>query len=146
MTPPSRGALYSPQMLALAVSLSDYPLTGALQFSSEASSRVCGSRLRFECSTNPGGGIERLGLQVSACAVGQAAAAVFAQGAADKSRSDIETGLTALLSWLEGSGALPEWPGIDALEPAVPHKGRHAAIQLPWKAALDALCKGSPRG
>jgi hypothetical protein len=27
------------------------------------------------------------------------------------------------------------------LEPALPHSGRHEAILLPWRAALDALSK-----
>jgi hypothetical protein len=37
---------------------------------------------------------------------------------------------------------LPDWPDIQQIEPARDYPGRHGAIALPWKAALDALSNG----
>ncbi|QYU66279.1 hypothetical protein J4558_14920 [Leptolyngbya sp. 15MV] len=43
--------------------------------------------------------------------------------------------------WLSGAGPRPDWPGLELLEPARAYPARHAAILLPWKAALAALNK-----
>jgi hypothetical protein len=42
------------------------------------------------------------------------------------------------------AAAAPLRPGIDRLASACPYTARHAAILLPWKAALAALSNPSP--
>ena len=43
-------------------------------------------------------------------------------------------------AWLGGSGDVPtSWPGLDVLAPALPRKGRHGAILLPFL-RLDLRC------
>lgn len=132
-------ALYTPELLGLTMRLVEYPWQEQHGFHGTARSRTCGGRvaLSLECA---GGRIAELGLRVSACAVGQAAAAIFADGARGQTPGDVATAAAALDAWLGGSGPAPGWPGLDALAPALPHRGRHGAILLPWTAALDALC------
>lgn len=131
-------ALYTPDLLALAVILADYPLDSSHPRQAEARSRTCGSVVSVSLEPDEAGRIGALGMQVSACAVGQAAAALFAQGAVGRSASDIAATREAVAGWLAG-GDMPDWPGLAVLTPALAHKGRHAAILLPWEAAASAL-------
>lgn len=139
MSRPPGGALYSPSLLALAVELADYPYDETASFIGEARSRRCGSTLALSADT----GFRQLGLKVAACAVGQAAAAIFARHAEGKNQADIETALSEIRSWLTSDGPLPDWTDIAMLEAARDYPGRHDAIQLPWRAALDALSKAA---
>lgn len=140
MSDPRGPSLYTPRMLALATSLADHPLDPALPLQGEARSRSCGSTLAFAASTDSAGRIARLGLQARACAIGQAAAALFAAHAAGRSLEEVEAGLADLEAWLAG-GPLPRWPGLEALAPAQTYPARHGAILLAWRAAREALCK-----
>lgn len=138
--------LYTPELLALAVKLAGYPYNPALPFTGEARSRTCGSSLEIGLSTDRDGAIESVGMRVTACAVGQASAAIFAEGAVNRSAEDITATLAQLELWLAGTGELPEWSGISPLVPAREHAGRHGALLLPWRAATAALCKAEDAG
>ena len=138
--------LYTPELLALAVTLADYPPDGALPLHGDARSKSCGSTLRADLAVDDEGRIERIGLQVRACAVGQAAAAVFARAAAGQGVEQIGAAHASLTAWLAGSGGPPAWPGIEAIAPARDFPARHGAIMLPWTAALDALSSAAPSG
>ena len=131
--------LYTPELLALAVALADYPADPSLPLHGQARSKSCGSTLALDIGVDADGRIETLGLQVRACAVGQAAAAIFARAAPGRALDDIEAALAALTEWLAGAGALPDWPGLAAIAPARAFPARHGAIMLPWTAARDAL-------
>jgi len=144
MTAPRRAALYSTELLSLAVELAEWPFDPNMLHQGNARSRTCGSTIAL--SARGEDGIEALGLRVSACAVGQAAATVFAREAIGKSKSELEYALAQVRAWLSGEAGLPDWPGIEILLPALDHPGRHEAILLPWRAALDALCNTGTGG
>ena len=131
-----RAVLYSPELLALAVELADYPYDPSASRQGEAHSRSCGSSIRLSASG------DTLGLQVTACAVGQASAAIFARHFAAADTASIALAKDQIEAWLTGTSEQPDWPGIELLAPALPYPGRHGAILLPWRAALDALSKG----
>jgi NifU-like protein involved in Fe-S cluster formation len=131
--------LYTPELLALAVSLAEYPADPALPLHGQARSKSCGSTLAVGLAVDGEGRIERLGLQVRACAVGQASAALFARAAPGRSLHDIAAAHDALTAWLAGADGLPDWPGLAAIAPARDFPARHGAIMLPWTAALAAL-------
>lgn len=133
--------LYTPDILALAVSLAGRPYDPAASCIGEARSQTCGSAVAFSCALDEGGAIAAPGLKVTACAIGQAAAALFIAGAQGRDRAGIECARDAILRWLSDGGALPDWPGIEALGPARAYPGRHGAIPLAWNAALAALPK-----
>ena len=131
--------LYTPELLRLATVLADHPLDPARIQRATARSRICGGVLELDLTTDAEARIVAVGMQAQACAVGQAAAALFAQGATGADAVMIRETSQAMTRWLEVEGALPDWPGIAALGPARDHPGRHGAIMLPWIAALDAL-------
>jgi NifU-like protein involved in Fe-S cluster formation len=133
--------LYSPALLALATGLARFPLTDDLPLRAKARSRSCGSVIALGLALGEDGRIARIGMQVSACAIGQASAALLAQGAAGHRAAAIETAAAGHEAWLKGEGALPDWPGIEALAPALGHPGRHGALLLPWTAARAALSR-----
>lgn len=135
--------LYSPEILAAAVGLAAFPFDDALPLHGEARSRSCGSSLRIGLSLDGQGCIARIGCRAQACAVGQAAAQVFASAAPGRSADDIAAARIALAQWLTGEEAAPEWPGIALLNPARGYPARHGAILLAWDAALAALASTS---
>ena len=142
MTVRAGARLYSPALLGLATGLADFPLTADLPLRAEARSRSCGSVIAIGLALSEGGRIARIGIKVSACAIGQASAALLAQSAPGRDADAVEAAARALERWLAGEGALPDWPRIDALAPAQSHPGRHGALLLPWTAARTALSQG----
>ncbi|MBB4613858.1 iron-sulfur cluster assembly scaffold protein [Novosphingobium taihuense] len=135
----STRGLYTPEILAGAMGLAEFPWDESLPLKGSARSRSCGSAIELALSTDAAGSIDRLALRPHACAVGQAAANIFARSARGRSRSEIAAARDAIAQWLAGEGGGPEWPGIDLLAPALGYPARHAAILLAWEAALVAL-------
>lgn len=133
-------SLYTPQILALAAALADYPLASDFAHRASARSRTCGSVIEIGLDTGADGMICRVGIRLAACAIGQASAAIMAAGLAGRTPAQVLAVRTALQGWLAGAGALPAWPQMELLTPALPHKGRHGALILPWTAACEALC------
>lgn len=131
-------ALYTPEVLALATRLALYPLDDGLALRGSARSPSCGSAIELGLTLDGTGRIKRVGLRSHACAIGQAAAAIFAAAASGKERVEIEAAETGLKAWLDG-GSLPDWPGLEILARARDYPARHAAVMLPWRAAIGAL-------
>jgi NifU-like protein involved in Fe-S cluster formation len=132
--------LYSPAVLALATGLAAWPLGDDLPLRGAARSPVCGSRIELGLAADAQGRIERIGLKVHACAIGQASAAIFAGQAGGKDRTGIAEALSAIEHWLANpEGPEPDWPGLNAIAAARGYPARHGAMLLPWKAALAAL-------
>lgn len=136
---PRTSVLYTPDLLALAVSLAEVPYDPAMPHIGDARSRTCGSTVIVSLSTDESGRVADVGLRVSACAVGQAAAALFAAGARGFDRSAIAAARDEIAAWLAGSAGVPDWPEIDLLDAARPFPARHGAVLLAWDGALAAL-------
>jgi NifU-like protein involved in Fe-S cluster formation len=134
-------ALYTPEILALATDLARYRLDEDLHLRGSARSPSCGSSLDIGLTLDAGGRIARIGLRSHACAIGQAAAAIFAAAAAGRDRAEIADAQARLEDWLAGDRR-PDWPGLDILAGAQAYPGRHGAVMLPWRAALAALPSG----
>jgi NifU-like protein involved in Fe-S cluster formation len=85
------------------------------------------------------GHILEIGHMVSACALGQASAAIMGQYAIGRTAQELNEARDALSAWLAGEGAKPEgWPGLEVFEPALTHTARHGAIRLPFEAVAEA--------
>src|SRR4051812_31325579 len=110
----STAVLYTPGVLALATGLAAYPWDETLPLQGEARSRSCGSLIALGLALDDAGRIARLAVRSQACAVGQAAAAIFAAGAQGRSGAEIRAAGGQLARWLSGEGPLPDWPGFDA--------------------------------
>lgn len=136
--------LYTPQLLTLTLGLAEYPWDDDLALTGAARSKSCGSTLEVGLALDGAGAIERIGLKVHACAVGQATAAIFAAAAAGRTSEQLERTRAAMLAWLSDSGPMPDWPGLEAIAPARSYPARHGAMMLPWDAALAALSSAPP--
>ncbi len=104
----------------------------------EKRSPVCGSRVIVDVATDGAGRIVDLGMEVRACALGQASAALMAAHAIGKSSAELAVTRDSLAEWLAGGEGPPEWPGLDIFAPARPHSARHASIRLAFEAAAEA--------
>lgn len=131
--------LYTPAVLALATDLSQWPPAPDLPLHGNARSAACGSTLALDLATDVNGRITALGVTPRACAIGQAAAAIFAAAATGRDRADLIAARGAIGTWLAAEGPLPAWPGLDALADVPAYPGRHGAVLLAWNAAIDAL-------
>jgi NifU-like protein involved in Fe-S cluster formation len=133
--------LYDTALLRLAATI---PHLGRLtdpQGTSEKRSPVCGSRVTADV-TLAEGRVAELGLEVSACALGQASANIMASHAIGRTPEELAEARDALAAWLAGERDDPGgWPGLGQLARALPHSGRHAAIRLPFEAAAEAAAR-----
>lgn len=131
--------LYSPQVLALAVELTRWPAQPKLPLHGEARSPTCGSTIAIDLALDDRGAIASLGMRVRACAIGQAAAALFARNADGKTQEQLESVLQTLELWLVGEGPEPDWPELNVIAPAREFPARHGAVLLPWRAVLASF-------
>ena len=132
--------LYTIEILRLAASLPDPEQIERVDGSASERSPTCGSTIVTEVQLGGDGCIEAISQQVTACAFGQASAALVAKSAVGRSREDIDAALADLSDWLSGGNDSPSsWPKIATLAPARSRKSRHGAILLPFKALLAAM-------
>ena len=131
--------LYTPEVLAAAMELTDFPFDDAMPLKGSARSRSCGSTIDLALRLAPDGSIAAVGIRPHACAVGQASAALFARSAAGRDAGDLSAARRTIADWLSGDAPMPDWPGLALIEPARAYPARHGAILLAWDAAIDAL-------
>jgi NifU-like protein involved in Fe-S cluster formation len=133
-------ALYNLEILRLAASLMPDDHLENPDGMAEARSPLCGSRIHAEVSLDPAGIITGIAIRASACAIGQASAAILRRnipGLHAQNVSAIRAGIAASLA---GEGTMPEiWPDLELLAVARDYKARHAAILLPYDAVLAAV-------
>lgn len=133
------GVLYTRDILRLALTAAQYPRLPDAEASVEQRARPCGSRITLDVMLAPDNRVSAIGLSVSACAIGQAAAGLVAGHAPGRSVDELVAMAIAVEGWLAGeSRALPDWPGMNHLVPALAHSARHGAILLPFTAAAEA--------
>jgi len=131
--------LYTSEVLGLATSLSQYPWNDALPLKGGARSKSCGSTVELALSVDADGRIDTVALKAQACAIGQAAAAIFAGAAKGRNAQQVHDAAQAIEDWLAGTGEMPAWPGLPAIAAARDYPARHGAIMLAWKAANELL-------
>ncbi|MEP2989454.1 MAG: iron-sulfur cluster assembly scaffold protein [Parasphingorhabdus sp.] len=133
-------ALYTKDILRLAVSIPHEERLSDPEGSAECRSKSCGSRVVADVVISADGKIANLGVQVNACALGQASASILAREAIGKTKDQIEQARTQLVLFLSGkSEDIGRWDKMDLLAPVRGHKGRHAAVLLPYDAILAAF-------
>lgn len=131
---------YTREILRLAASIPYLEPFDELDDATERRSPTCGSRMRVAVELDWAGRVKRLRQAVEACAYGQATAALMGGHAMGRSAQEIAVALAELEAWLAGSDEMPTaWPGMEALAPALPRKGRHGAILLPFRTLLAAI-------
>ncbi len=132
--------LYTPEVLSLAVALAAYPLPDDdLPIRGTARSASCGSTIELGLALDDAGRFGRVGVRSQACAIGQAAAALFANSVVGMNVAQVLVAGEDVAAWLSGEGDLPDWPGMGTIAAARAYPARHGAVMLPWNAARQAL-------
>jgi NifU-like protein involved in Fe-S cluster formation len=132
--------LYTLEILRLAASLPEPAMLDRVDGSASERSPTCGSTIETQIALDGDGHVAAISQTVHACAFGQASAALLQTHAPGQSGADIEAREEELAAWLSGQRSeLPNWPGIEALEPARSRRGRHGAILLPFRALAAAM-------
>ena len=133
--------LYSQRILALAADIPHAERLAAPEGSASKRSPLCGSVVTVDVTLERER-VKDLGMDIKACALGQASSAILGAAAIGRSRAEIQAGRDALYAMLkEGAPAPAEGPftGLEALSPAKDYKNRHASILLAWEALLEAM-------
>jgi len=131
---------YTTEILRLAASLHEMCELEREDGRAELRSPTCGSRIAIAVQLDRDRRVQMISQQVHACAFGQASAALVQQHAIGRAHDEVADALVTISRWLaEEQDEAGDWPGIDALEPARPRKGRHGAILLPFRALLAAI-------
>ena len=132
-------ALYNRDVLRLAASIPNHRRLDRPMASVERSSPVCGSRIILDIATDPSGGVTDFGLDVRACALGQASASLLGAHIVGRSAAEIATARQDLADYLEGRRDDPgNWPGLSVFSEARRFPARHGSILLAFDAAAEA--------
>ncbi len=135
--------LYNTEILRLAATIPHHERLPNPMASVEKRSPVCGSRVTVDVNLGPDGRVVALGMQVRACALGQAAASLMGAHAIGRTPGELDAARAALTRWLAGEGDTPDWPGLDLFTPALPHSARHPSIRLAFEAVAEAATRAS---
>lgn len=131
---------YSRDVLQLAAAIPHLGRLYAPHGSARKVSRLCGSKVTVDVEVRCGV-VSAVGLEVEACALGQAATSVVAEAIIGADRADIASGLEALNALLAGQLEAVEgrFSGLSVLAPARDYAARHGSIRLALEAALAAF-------
>jgi NifU-like protein involved in Fe-S cluster formation len=132
--------LYTTDILRLAASLSDPHELDHEDGCAEVRSSTCGSLVRMTVQLDGDRRVERLSMHVTACAFGQASAALVERHSCGRTHDEVSAAMLDVSRWLAGEhDDFSAWPEIGTLEPARSRKARHGAILLPFRALLAAI-------
>jgi NifU-like protein involved in Fe-S cluster formation len=116
--------LYTRDILRLASAIPHLGLLDAPDGTADLRSPTCGSRVVVTVKLDGQGRVSELGQNVSACAFGQASAALMGAHAIGQSKQQLSTALEAIENWLayrvQASPLDTPWPGLQTLDPARP--------------------------
>ena len=136
--------LYSTDILRLAVAAGHHGRLTSPDATAQGRTPVCGSSITLDLTLDDNGCIERIGLDLHACAMGQAAAQIFASGAIGRDHAALADAEQGLRGWLNTvQQGLPDWPGIEALAVVRPYPARHEAVLLPFRVGAEAVAQGA---
>jgi NifU-like protein involved in Fe-S cluster formation len=140
MAPGLTEPVYTTEILRLAASLGDPQQLDREDGRAELRSPTCGSRVKLAVQLDENRCVERLSMEVHACAFGQASAALVERHCRGRNHDEVSEAMIALSRWLADehpqSGS---WPGLSALAPERARRGRHGANLLPFRALLAAM-------
>jgi len=137
--------LYPTHILALAA---DIPHVGALADGGDGRvgkvrkrSMVCGSEVEVSVRLDEDGRVADVGLDIEACALGQASASVFARHAIGATLDDVVAARDALEAMLKDDGPAPQgrFKELEALRVVQGYPRRHASTLLAFRAGAAAI-------
>ena len=103
-------------------------------------SKLCGSKLTADISVADGV-IQDVAMEVKACALGQAAAAVVYENAVGATRDEVQAAQKAMHAMLRGEDVEPtgRFEELRFLQPVRDYRARHASTLLAVDALADAF-------
>lgn len=99
---------------------------------------MCGDVVTFDVRVDPAGRVTETANDLKGCVLVQASAALLAEHAAGRSKSEIEALRAGVAAMLDG-GPAPDgaWAAYEVFRPAAAYRSRHSCVLLP----IDALAK-----
>ncbi len=134
-------ALYNRDILRLAAAIPHHHRLDHPDASADRRSPTCGSRVIADVRLDEEGRIVELGLDVRACALGQASAALMAAHAIGCTAPEMNKACECLRKWLsdpEAESTPDFWPGISVLAAARAYPARHPSILLSFESVAEA--------
>lgn len=132
--------LYSKDILRLAAGLPHNDHIVGADASANRRSPVCGSEIVADVKLGTDGRLSALAFRARACAMGQASASLLRALGPGKKAAEVKTARDALADALAGRSGFDRcWPELSVFKAARAYPARHAAILLPYDAALAAL-------
>ncbi len=132
--------LYSAKILSLVANMPRAGRLPAPDASSEKIAKLCGSKITVDVKVENGKVVD-FAQDVSACALGQAAAAILGQNVIGAELSDIELARDSLAAMLKANGSPPagRFAELAVLEPVKDYPARHASTLLAFEATVEAV-------
>ncbi len=141
---PVAAPLYNRDILRLAAHIPNLRPVDSPHARVERRSAVCGSRVAVAVRLDEHGRVAALGQEVSACALGQASAALMGAHAVGRDAPELARARNELATFLKGEREdAGDWPGIATLAPARGFPARHPSILLPFEAVAEAAAQAS---
>jgi NifU-like protein involved in Fe-S cluster formation len=132
-------ALYSRDILRLAVAVGDFPPLLQPAVRVERRALLCGSHIVLDARFCPDGALMGVGFAVHACAIGQASSVLLARGVAGQIAAELAEVTRSIARWLDDASApLPGWPDIALLAGVRQFPARRGAALLPFEAVSVA--------
>ena len=131
--------VYNAKILELAAAVPEASTLPVADGSARKHSKLCGSSVRVDVAMD-GDVVAGLAMEVKACALGQAAAAVIAGNAIGATRAELIEARDGLHAMLKDGGEPPtgRFADLAFLEPVKDYRARHASTLLAAEAIVDA--------
>ena len=132
--------LYNERILELAATLSKVGRLENAEFSSEAVSRLCGSKVTVDIKIS-GNKINDFSHVVKACALGQASSSVMEKKIIGTEINELLDLKIRMKEMLKDDGPPPsgKWSDLEVLQPVKDYKGRHSSVLLTFDAVEDCI-------
>lgn len=131
-------ALYNTEILRLATRIPFATRLDAPMVTVTRTSRICGSRITLDADFEAGR-MKRLGLEVRACALGQASTALLAPLLPEIDRWQLQSLRSGFEAMLKEDAAAPDaLPALEIFLPVRAHRSRFGSVLLIYDAAIAA--------
>ena len=132
--------LYNDRILKLAASLSKVGRIECAEFSSQAISRLCGSKVTVDLDISKNT-VKSFSHIVKACALGQASSSVMAENIIGTDIFELLDLKAKMRGMLKDDGSPPsgKWSDLEVLQPVRDYKGRHSSVLLTFDAVEDCI-------
>lgn len=140
--------LYSGALLDAAASVPARAVLDGADATARRHSKVCGSEVTVSLKMADGV-VADIGLDVKACALGQASSAILSRAIRGATPTELREVRAAMWAMLRDGGPLPEgerWAELEKLAPIRDYPARHASTMLVFDAVVACLddIDGSP--